>query len=166
MADGLFMTTIFPVISLLFGVGSIGYAVVARMLDRKKYEQEVRASQADADLKGEEFWKGRYDVLAAELDKKESWWKERYDNLYQEVQNERRLSSEMMTNFRNELNKIRDEYEAQRQADRDKYNRLMEEFRTQEREANRAAEEYKRRISDLEASIVAYEDMIKNGKRP
>lgn len=160
------MTTIFPVISLLFGVGSIGYAVVARMLDRKKYEQEVRASQADADLKGEEFWKGRYDVLAAELDKKESWWKERYDNLYQEVQNERRLSNEMMTNFRNELNKIRDEYEAQRQADREKYNRLMEEFRTQEREANRAAEEYKRRISDLEASIVAYEDMIKNGKRP
>lgn len=166
MADGLFTTTIFPVISLLFGVGSIGYAVVARMLDRKKYEQEVRASQADADLKGEEFWKGRYDVLAAELDKKESWWKERYDNLYQEVQNERRLSNEMMTNFRNELNKIRDEYEAQRQADRDKYNRLMEEFRTQECEANRAAEEYKRRISDLEASIVAYEDMIKNGKRP
>lgn len=166
MADGLFMTTIFPVISLLFGVGSIGYAVVARMLDRKKYEQEVRASQADADLKGEEFWKGRYDVLAAELDKKESWWKERYDNLYQEVQNERRLSNEMMTNFRNELNKIRDEYEAQRQADRDKYNRLMEEFRTRECEANRAAEEYKRRISDLEASIVAYEDMIKNGKRP
>ena len=166
MADGLFMTTIFPVISLLFGVGSIGYAVVTRMLDRKKYEQEVRASQADADLKGEEFWKGRYDVLAAELDKKESWWKERYDNLYQEVQNERRLSNEMMTNFRNELNKIRDEYEAQRQADRDKYNRLMEEFRTQECEANRAAEEYKRRISDLEASIVAYEDMIKNGKRP
>lgn len=160
------MTTIFPVISLLFGVGSIGYAVVARMLDRKKYEQEVRASQADADLKGEEFWKGRYDVLAAELDKKESWWKERYDNLYQEVQNERRLSNEMMTNFRNELNKIRDEYEAQRQADRDKYNRLMEEFRTRECEANRAAEEYKRRISDLEASIVAYEDMIKNGKRP
>lgn len=160
------MTTIFPVISLLFGVGSIGYAVVARMLDRKKYEQEVRASQADADLKGEEFWKGRYDVLAAELDKKESWWKERYDNLYQEVQNERRLSNEMMTNFRNELNKIRDEYEAQRQADRDKYNRLMEEFRTQECEANRVAEEYKRRISDLEASIVAYEDMIKNGKRP
>lgn len=160
------MTTIFPVISLLFGVGSIGYAVVARMLDRKKYEQEVRASQADADLKGEEFWKGRYDVLAAELDKKESWWKERYDNLYQEVHNERRLSNEMMTNFRNELNKIRDEYEAQRQADRDKYNRLMEEFRTQEHEANRAAEEYKRRISDLEASIVAYENMIKNGKRP
>lgn len=160
------MTTIFPVISLLFGAGGIGYAIVARMLDRKKYEQEVRASQADADLKGEEFWKGRYDVLAAELDKKESWWKERYDNLYQEVQNERRLSNEMMTNFRNELNKIRDEYEAQRQADRDKYNRLMEEFRTQEREANRAAEEYKRRISDLEASIVAYEDMIKNGKRP
>ena len=159
------MTTIFPVISLLFGAGGIGYAIVARMLDRKKYEQEVRASQADADLKGEEFWKGRYDVLAAELDKKESWWKERYDNLYQEVQNERRLSNEMMTNFRNELNKIRDEYEAQRQADRDKYNRLMEEFRTQEREANQAAEEYKRRISDLEASITAYEEMIKSSKR-
>lgn len=165
MADGLFMTTIFPVISLLFGVGSIGYAVVARMLDRKKYEQEVRASQADADLKGEEFWKGRYDVLAAELDKKESWWKERYDNLYQEVQNERRLSNEMMTNFRNELNKIRDEYEAQRQADKDKYNRLMEEFHNQELAALKAEEEYKRRINELEASIDKYEDMIKSSKR-
>lgn len=159
------MTTIFPVISLLFGAGGIGYAVVARMLDRKKYAQEVRCSQADADLKDEEFWKGRYDVLVAELDKKESWWKERYDNLYQEVQNERKLSNEMMTNFRNELSKIRDEYEAQRQADRDKYNRLMEEFRTQEREANLAAEDYKRRINELEASITAYEEMIKNGKR-
>lgn len=165
MADGLFMTTIFPVISLLFGAGGIGYAIVARMLDRKKYAQEVRCSQADADLKGEEFWKGRYDTLMTELDKKESWWKERYDNLYQEVQNERKLSNEMMTNFRNELNKIRDEYEAQRQADRDKYNRLMEEFRTQEREANLAAEDYKRRINELEASITAYEEMIKNGKR-
>lgn len=159
------MTTIFPIISLLFGAGGIGYAVVARMLDRKKYAQEVRCSQADADLKGEEFWKGRYDTLMNELDKKESWWKERYNNLYQEVQNERKLSNEMMTNFRNELNKIRDEYEAQRQADRDKYNRLMEEFRTQEREANKAAEAYKRRINELEASITAYEEMIKNGKR-
>lgn len=166
MADGLFTTTIFPVISLLFGAGGIGYAIVARMLDRKKYDQEVRCSQADADLKGEEFWKGRYDTLMAELDKKESWWKERYNNLYQEVQNERKLSNEMMTNFRNELNKIRDEYEAQRQADRDKYNRLMEEFRTQEREANKAAEDYKRRINELEASITAYEEMIKSGKRP
>lgn len=165
MADGTFMTTIFPIISLLFGAGGIGYAVVARMLDRKKYAQEVRCSQADADLKGEEFWKGRYDTLMNELDKKESWWKERYNNLYQEVQNERKLSNEMMTNFRNELNKIRDEYEAQRQADHDKYNRLMEEFRTQEREANKAAEDYKRRINELEASITAYEEMIKNGKR-
>lgn len=165
MADGTFMTTIFPIISLLFGAGGIGYAVVARMLDRKKYAQEVRCSQADADLKGEEFWKGRYDTLMNELDKKESWWKERYNNLYQEVQNERKLSNEMMTNFRNELNKIRDEYEAQRQADRNKYNRLMEEFRTQEREANKAAENYKRRINELEASITAYEEMIKNGKR-
>ena len=59
MADGNFTTTIFPVISLLFGAGGIGYAIVARMLDRKKYAQEVRYSQADADLKGEEFWKGR-----------------------------------------------------------------------------------------------------------
>ena len=154
MADGLFMTTIFPVISLLFGAGGIGYAIVARMLDRKKYAQEVRCSQADADLKGEEFWKGRYDTLMTELDKKESWWKERYDNLYQEVQNERKLSNEMMTNFRNELNKIREEY-----------NRLMEEFRAQEYAANQAAEDYKKRINELEASIVAYEDMIKSGKR-
>ena len=165
MADGNFMTTIFPVISLLFGAGGIGYAIVARMLDRKKYAQEVRYSQADADLKGEEFWKGRYDTLMAELDKKESWWKGRYDNLYQEVQNERKLSNEMMTNFRNELNKIREEYEAQRQADRDKYNRLMEEFRAQEHEASQAAEVYKKRINELEASIMAYEEMIKSGKR-
>lgn len=71
----------------------------------------------------------------------------------------------MTTNFRNELNKIREEYEAQRQADRDKYNRLMEEFRAQEREASQAAEVYKERINELEASIMAYEEMIKSGKR-
>lgn len=165
MSGELFNTTIFPVISLIFGAGGIGYGVISRILDRKKYEQEVRASRADADLKGEEFWKGRYDVLVAELDKKESWWKERYDNLYQEVQNERKISNDMMTNFRTELNKIREEYEAQRQADKDKYNRLMEEFHNQERAALKAEEEYKRRINELEASIDKYEDMIKSGKK-
>lgn len=154
-----------PIVSLLFGAGGIGYAFLARFLDRKKYEQEVRSSKADADLRGEEFWKGRYDVLVSEMKDKDAWWKERYDNLYQEVQNERKLSNEMMTTFRNELNKIRDEYEAQRNTDREKYNKLMEEFRKQECDANRAAEEYKARINELEAAISRYEEQLKNGTR-
>ena len=41
----------------------------------------------------------------------------------------------------------------------------MEEFRAQEREASQAAEVYKKRINELEASIMAYEEMIKSGKR-
>ena len=33
---------LFGLISLLFGAGGIGYAVVSKILDRKRYEQEVR----------------------------------------------------------------------------------------------------------------------------
>ena len=57
----------FAIISLLFGTGGIGYAIVSRALDRKKYEQEVRDASAEADIKGDEFWKKRYDVLQHEV---------------------------------------------------------------------------------------------------
>jgi hypothetical protein len=54
------------IISIFFGTGGIVYAVVSRILDKKKYEQEVRGATAEADIKGDEFWKQRYDVLQKE----------------------------------------------------------------------------------------------------
>ena len=68
-------------ISVLFGTGGICAAIITRVLDRRKYNQEVRKDTAEADIKGDEFWKQRYDVLQKEVDNKDSWWKERYDAL-------------------------------------------------------------------------------------
>ena len=70
------------IISLLFGAGGIGYAVIARIIDRKKYQQELREATAEADIKTDDFWKKRYDVLQKEVENKDGWWKERYDTLY------------------------------------------------------------------------------------
>ena len=44
---------LFGLISLLFGAGGIGFAVISKILDRKKYEQEVRTASAEADMKGD-----------------------------------------------------------------------------------------------------------------
>ena len=110
------------IVSVLFGTGGIIYAVVTHFLDKKKYDQEVRKDTAEADIKGDEFWKQRYDVLQKEVDNKDTWWKERYDNLYQELQNERQLSNDIIKSFRTELNEIREDYERQREHDKHKYN--------------------------------------------
>ena len=83
------------IVSILFGTGSIIYAIVTHFLDKKKYDQEVRKDTAEADIKGDEFWKQRYDVLQKEVDNKDTWWKERYDALYKEYENERTLSNEI-----------------------------------------------------------------------
>ena len=74
-------------ISVLFGTGGICAAIITRVLDRRKYNQEVRKDTAEADIKGDEFWKQRYDVLQKEVDNKDTWWKERYDALYKEYEN-------------------------------------------------------------------------------
>ena len=151
---------VFGIISLVFGAGGIGYAVVARMLDRKKYEQEVRDAQAEADMKGDEFWKKRYDVLQQEVNNKDVWWKERYDTLYKEFQNERSLSNEIVKSFRTELNEMRTDYESQRELEKQKYDKLMEQYRSFEEDSQKREHEYKQRISQLEELVAKYEQRL------
>ena len=151
---------LFAVISLLFGTGGIGYAIIARILDRKKYNQEVKEAEAEATLKGDEFWKKRYEVLQQEINNKDEWWKERYDSLKREYDNERKLSNEIVQNFRNELNIMRDEYDKQRELERQKYNLLMAQYRAFEEESIRKEREYKDRICQLEELVSKYEKRI------
>lgn len=150
----------FSIISLIFGTGGIGYALVSKFLDRKKYEQEVRDASAEADIKGDEFWKKRYDVLQKEGETKDTWWKSRYDALYLEYQNERKLSNEIIVSFRSELNIMRIDYEKQREAEKQKYNQLFEQYKNFEEESQRREKEYKQRISQLEELVSKYEKKI------
>lgn len=150
----------FAIISLLFGTGGIGYAIVSRALDRKKYEQEVRDASAEADIKGDEFWKKRYDVLQHEVESKDGWWKVRYDTLYSEYQNERKLSNDIIVSFRTELSEMRNDYEKQREIERQKYSQLLEQYRGFEEESQRRETEYKRRISQLEDIVSKYEKRL------
>lgn len=152
---------LFGLISLLFGVGGIGYAFISRILDRKKYEQEVRNATAEADIKGDDFWKKRYDVLQQEVDNKDSWWKERYDTLYNEYQNERKLSNEIVKTFRTELNEMRDDYDKQRELEKMKYDKLLEQYRALEEESQQREQEYKQRIQQLENLVSTYEQRLK-----
>ena len=151
---------LFGIISLLFGAGGVGYAIVSRVLDRKKYAQEVRNAQAEADIKGDDFWKKRYDVLQQEVNNKDLWWKERYDTLYKEYQNERQLSNEIVKSFRTELNEMRNDYEKQRELDKQKYNQLLEQYRRFEEESQKQEAEYKQRIAQLENLVASYEQRL------
>lgn len=149
------------VLSILFGAGGIGYAIITRILDRKKYAQEVREQEANADLKNEEFWKGRYDILQKELSDKNEWWKSRYESLYEEFQNERNLSNQIVSSFRTELNEMRSEYERQREMERQKYDTLIESYRNFESESHQREVEYKQRINQLEKMVSEYEARLK-----
>lgn len=148
------------IVSLIFGTGGIGYAIVARILDKRKYAQEVREATAQADIKGDEFWKQRYDVLQKEVQSKDDWWKERYDSLYAEYQNERKLSNEIVKSFRNELEEMRSDYENQRELERAKYDKLMEQYRLFEEESQKRETEYKQRITQLEKIVEGYEQRL------
>ena len=148
------------IVSLIFGTGGIGYAIVARILDKRKYAQEVREATAHADIKGDEFWKQRYDVLQKEVQSKDDWWKERYDSLYAEYQNERKLSNEIVKSFRNELEEMRSDYENQRELERAKYDKLMEQYRLFEEESQKRETEYKQRITQLEKIVEGYEQRL------
>ena len=150
-------------IGVLFGTGGLIYAVIMRILDRKKYKQEVKEAAANADIKTDEFWKGRYDVLNEEMKSKDNWWKERYDNLYQELQNERQLSNDIIKSFRTELNEIREDYERQRELDKDKYNELMEQYNRHREESSRQNKMQMERINQLEKLVNEYEKKL-NGK--
>jgi hypothetical protein len=155
----------FAIISLLFGTGGIGYAIVSRALDRKKYEQEVRDASAEADIKGDEFWKKRYDVLQREVETKDGWWKARYDTLYTEYQNERKLSNDIIVSFRTELSEMRNDYEKQREIERQKYSQLLEQYRGFEEESQRRETEYKQRISQLEDMVSKYEKRLNGDEK-
>lgn len=156
-----FSENAFEIISLFFGTSGIGYAVVTRMMNKRKYEQELLQAQTDIDAKEDDFWKKRYDVLQAEVDNKDSWWKERYDALYAEYQNERKLSNEIVKSFSTELNEMRSDYEKQRELEKMKYDKLMEQYRTFEEESKKREEEYKQRISQLERLVESYEERLK-----
>ena len=155
---------LFGLISLLFGSGGIGFAVISKILDRKKYEQEVRTASAEADMKGDDFWKKRYDVLQKEVENKDGWWKERYDTLYNEYQNERKLSNEIVKSFRTELNEMRSDYDKQRELEKMKYDKLMEQYRSFEEESQKREHEYKQRISQLENLVASYEQRLKTNE--
>ena len=144
---------IIEIFSILFGTGGIVYAIVTHFLNKKKYVQEVREASVNADIKGDTFWKQRYDVLQKEVDSKDNWWKERYDALYKEYQNERTLSNDILKSFRDELAEIREDYEHQKEAERQRY----EELRV---ESIRKETEYKNRISQLEELVKGYEKRL------
>ena len=144
---------IIEIFSILFGTGGIVYAIVTHFLNKKKYVQEVREASVDADIKGDTFWKQRYDVLQKEVDSKDNWWKERYDALYKEYQNERTLSNDILKSFRDELTEIREDYERQKEAERQRY----EELRV---ESIRKETEYKNRITQLEELVKGYEKRL------
>ena len=152
------------IISIFFGTGGVVYAVVSRILDRKKYDQEVRGATAEADMKGDEFWKQRYDVLQKEVENKDTWWKVRYDSLYHEYENERHLTNEIINSFRNELNEMRNDYEKQREIERQKYDKLMEQYRAFEEESSVKEHEYRDRISALEELVTKYEKRLGSKK--
>ena len=152
------------IISVFFGAGGIVYAIATRLLDRKKYSQEVRTATSEADLKGDEFWKQRYDVLQKEVENKDNWWKDRYDALYKEYENERTLSNEIVKSFRTELNEMRNDYEQQRELERQKYDKLMEQYHTFEEESKKRESEYKERIATLEDLVSKYERRLESKK--
>ena len=152
------------IVSILFGTGGIIYAVVTHFLDKKKYDQEVRKDAAEADIKGDEFWKQRYDVLQKEVETKDTWWKQRYDALYKEYENERTLSNEIVKSFRTELNEMRNDYEKQRELERQKYDKLMEQYKTFQEESDKKEHEYKERINTLEQLVSKYEKRLEKGE--
>ena len=152
------------IVSVLFGTGGIVYAIVTHFLDKKKYDQEVRKDAAEADIKGDEFWKQRYDVLQKEVENKDTWWKARYDALYKEYENERTLSNEIVRSFRTELNEMRNDYEKQRELERQKYDKLMEQYKTFQEESEKKEHEYKERINTLEQLVSKYEKRLEKSE--
>lgn len=145
------------ILSYLFAAGGVGYAIITHYLNKKKYNQEVKNEEIYADIKQDEFWKHRYDVLEKEVENKDTWWKNRYDALYEEYQREKQLSNEIVKSFRTELNEMRNEYEAQRTLEKQKYDNLMAQYKSFEDEIESREVEYKNRISTLEKLVESYE---------
>lgn len=152
---------IVEIISILFGASGIGYAAIDRLLNKEKYNQQVRQDATTADMHADEFWKNRYDVLVTEMENKDTWWKDRYNKLYEEFQNERKLSNEIINNFRSELNQIREDYEKQKENDKQRYDELMLQYRSYQEDVERKSQEQLKRISQLEKLVTEYEKKLK-----
>lgn len=148
------------IVGTIFGTGGILYAIIVHFIERKKYREEVRELKAQADIKGDEFWKNRYDVLNSEMQNKDAWWKERYDNLYEELQSERKLSNEIVSSFRSELNEIREDYERQREIDKRKYSDLLDQYNRFQEDTTRQNAENMKRINQLENLVAEYEKRL------
>lgn len=153
---------LFGMISLFFGAGGIGFAIISKILDRKKYSQEVRGAAADADIKGDEFWKKRYDVLSSEMTNKDNWWQARYNTLDEDYQRERQLSNEVVKSFRSELSEMRKEYEEQREVEKSKYDNMLKQYRDFVVDSDKRESEYKQRIAKLEELVNKYEQRLGN----
>lgn len=151
------------IVSLIFGTSGVGFAVISRVMNQKKYEQEIKQSQAEINVKEDDFWKKRYDILQAEVDNKDEWWKNRYDALYAEYQNERKLNNEIVKTFRVELNEMRADYEKQREIEKRRYEDLIEQYRRFEEESKHREIEYKGRIQQLERMVEEYERRLNKG---
>lgn len=141
---------------VLFGAGSVGYLLISKLVDRNKYNQEVRVASSEADIKGDEFWKKRYDVLENENKQKDEWWQARYNNLSAELNSEKGLTNEIIKSFRNELNEIRKEYESQKEYEQKKYEKLREDYNILEKESEEKINSLIKRIGQLESMIDNY----------
>ena len=113
---------IVTILGVLLGSGGIVTAIVVHFLDIRKFNNEVKSGRIDLDIKSDDFWKKRYDILNKELQDKDTWWKERYDSLYGQLQNERNLSNDIVKTLRQELSEIKKDYEEQHTRDEEKYN--------------------------------------------
>jgi len=147
---------VIALLGVLFGAGSVGYLLVSKIIDRKKFNQEVRTAASEADIKGDEFWKKRYDVLENENKQKDEWWQARYNNLSTELNSEKGLTNEIIRSFRNELNEIRKEYESQKEYEQKKYKKLREDYDRLEKESEEKINSQLKRISQLEDMIDDY----------
>lgn len=150
------------IISLVFGTSGIGVALISRAINQRKYDQEIKQSQTEINIKEDDFWKNRYDVLQAEVENKDAWWKNRYDALYSEYQNERNLNNNIVRTFRNELNEMRSDYDKQREIEKKRYDLLIQQYRKYEEESKRREKEYKQRIQQLEIMVEEYERRLSN----
>lgn len=151
---------LFSLISLLCGTGGVVYAIIMRIMDSKKYAAEVEGIKADADVKGDTFWKNRYSILENEIKTKDDWWKDRYDNLYKEYLEERKLNNEMIKSFRSELNELRNEYEKQREEDKTKYDKLYQSYKDFEKESLEKSQMQLTKIQQLEKLVEDYEKRL------
>lgn len=151
---------IVTIFGVLLGSGGIITAIVTHFLDIRKFNNEVKSGRIDLDIKSDDFWKKRYDILNKELQDKDTWWKERYDSLYGQLQNERNLSNDIVKTLRQELSEIKKDYEEQHTMDEEKYNALVkqyEQFKQETAERNKVQME---RINQLELLVDSYEQKI------